>query len=292
VTLRATDASGNTSTCAARVTVKDVTPPTALCKAVTLFLNDQGKAILTAIQMDNGSTDNCSIISRSLLIGNFNCGDISTPVTNTLTFTDGSGNTSSCNALITVKDNLVPTAVCQNTTVNLGPSGFATVQSMALAINSFDNCSVTSYSPVAKTYTAANLGANDLVITVKDFSGNAASCTSVVTVLPNGPSEQPGFEDPSKFTHGISSGKASSVATVYPNPSSGAANLAFELPTEQAYQILVQDLTGKVLRMQQGLGIQGDNNVELELQGLSSGLYLVELRAAPLKIMLRLFLQK
>ena len=292
VTLRATDASGNTSTCAARVTVKDVTPPTALCKAVTLFLNDQGKAILTAIQMDNGSTDNCSIISRSLLIGNFNCGDISTPVTNTLTFTDGSGNTSSCNALITVKDNLVPTAVCQNTTVNLGPSGFATVQSMALAINSFDNCSVTSYSPVAKTYTAANLGANDLVITVKDFSGNAASCTSVVTVLPNGPSEQPGFEDPSKFTHGISSGKASSVATVYPNPSSGAANLTFELPTEQAYQILVQDLTGKVLRMQQGLGIQGDNNVELELQGLSSGLYLVELRAAPLKIMLRLFLQK
>ncbi len=36
----------------------------------------------------------------------------------------------------------------------------------------------------AKVHTTAHLGNNNLTITVKDWSNNAATCVSVVTVLP------------------------------------------------------------------------------------------------------------
>jgi hypothetical protein len=168
VTLSVTDNSGNTSTCTARVTVKDVTPPTALCKNFTIFLNDLGHATLTTANVDNGSTDNCGITSKVLLQTNFNCSDIGAPVNNFLTVTDGSGNSATCTALITVKDVFAPTAICKNTTVPM-MNGSASVYPSILADSSFDNCSITSYLPVVKTYYSP--GVYNLAITVKDWSG-------------------------------------------------------------------------------------------------------------------------
>jgi gliding motility-associated-like protein len=47
-------------------TVSDRTPPDALCKSVTLHLIGDRRATLTAIMIDNGSTDNCGIVSRHI----------------------------------------------------------------------------------------------------------------------------------------------------------------------------------------------------------------------------------
>ena len=273
VTLTVTDAGGNARTCTARVTVKDVTPPTALCKNITITLNDMGKANITIAQVDNGSTDNCSIASRSLLRTDFNCGDIATPVNNTLTITDPSGNVGTCIAQITVKDVFAPTAKCKNTTVSL-VNGSVTVYPAVLADSSYDNCSITSYLPAAKTYYTA--GTFNLLITVKDWSGNAATCTSVVTVLPNGPAEKP--DDKFKIA-------------VYPNPSDGPVTLEFILPAPQAYHLTVYDLTGMAVMRQKGIGVEGPNLVPAILGNLPPGIYFLEVQSEQLKARRRLMLK-
>jgi len=283
VTLTATDLSGNTGTCTSRVTVKDVTAPIALCKNLTIFLNDQGKATITAAQVDNGSTDNCGIVSRTLIRNDFNCGDIASPVNNTLTLKDASGNVSSCIAMITVRDITPPTAVCNNTTVVLGANGSVTVLPSMLADSSFDNCSVTSYLPVAQTYYAP--GVYNLPITVKDWSGNAATCTSVVTVLPNGPSPRPEQEN-------IPEGSPEFKVALSPNPTNGQVFLEFDLPESQAFGLIVYDLTGTAVLRQKGAGSAGKNSLSLQLGSLAPGIYILEVRSEQLKARKRLMLQQ
>ena len=275
VTLTATDLSGNTGTCTAKVTIKDVTPPTALCKNLTINLNDMGKVSLTAAQVDNGSTDNCSISSRVLQRTQFNCGDIGAPLNNFLTITDGSGNSTTCTAVITVKDVSAPTAICKNTTVPL-VNGSVTVYPAILADSSFDNCSVTSYLPVAKTYTAP--GTYNLTITVKDWSGNAGTCVSVVKVTPSAPAEQG------------SDGKFK--VALYPNPTDGFMQLEFELPEDQPYELVIYNLAGKAVLRQKGIGAKGANTVSVEMGNYQQGIYLMEVRSGELKARKRLVLQK
>ncbi len=106
VVLTANDGNGNSTTCSFTVTLKDVTPPTALCKAVTLPLNSSGAASLTTAQINNGSADNCTAaggLALAVLPNSFSCANVGT-LTSNLTVTDAVGNTASCSATITILD--------------------------------------------------------------------------------------------------------------------------------------------------------------------------------------------
>jgi len=46
--------------------ISDETPPIARCNPITLYFNADGMATLTAMMIDNGSTDNCGIVSRQI----------------------------------------------------------------------------------------------------------------------------------------------------------------------------------------------------------------------------------
>jgi len=274
VTLRATDGSGNTGTCTATVTVRDVTAPTILCKPATIFLDIVGKAVLSPSQVDNGSTDNCSIVTRTLSKTQFNCSEIGPPQNVFLTAVDASGNSSMCTAQVTVIDNMAPTAVCRNTTVTLGPNGTVAVYAAMLADSSFDNCSVWSYAPAVRVYTSSNLGNNNLTITVKDFSGNGATCVSVVTVLMNSPNERPDVLVVD--TLGNSDDRSLAVS-LFPNPSAGDVVVAFELPYEQQYNLQVFDLAGQTRHRQEAMGVAGENTLILRRALFSPGIYFLNL---------------
>ena len=181
VTLTVTDGSGNTAKCTAVVTVIDNTPPVAVCKNVTLYLNGQGTASLTATQVDGGSTDNCTIVSRSVSKTSFNCSNIgTTPVT--LTVTDESGNVDSCHATVTILDTIKPVAVCKSITVTL-VNGTATITAAQIDGGSTDNCGIVSTTASQTTFTVANVGPNTVTLTVTDASGNKSTCTATVTVV-------------------------------------------------------------------------------------------------------------
>src|SRR5690606_10915896 len=61
----------------------------------------------------------------------FTCADLGENIVE-VTVTDDSGNVSTCTAVVNVIDNIAPILVCQDTTIELGPDGTATVDPMAL----------------------------------------------------------------------------------------------------------------------------------------------------------------
>ncbi len=101
VILSVKDNNGNIGTATAVVTVIDAIAPTVVTQNITVNLNASGNANVTAAQINNGSTDNCSIASYSLSKTSFNCTNVG-PNTVTLTVTDASGNINAANAIVTV----------------------------------------------------------------------------------------------------------------------------------------------------------------------------------------------
>ncbi|NNK88266.1 MAG: HYR domain-containing protein, partial [Flavobacteriaceae bacterium] len=102
VTLTVTDSfDGSTDSCSATVTVQDNMAPNAICQDITVQLDNNGNASVSAAQVDNGSNDNCGIASLSLSQTAFTCADVGAN-TVTLTVTDDNGNTDTCTATVTV----------------------------------------------------------------------------------------------------------------------------------------------------------------------------------------------
>ena len=292
VTLKVTDPGGNMATCTAIVTVKDQGAPTAKCKNINVFLDDNGYASITPAAVNNGSFDNCGLVTLSINVSQFDCGQIGgTPVTVVLKVIDQYNNQSSCLAYVTVKDAIKPTAICENVTVQLNAQGKVTVYPSSLALNSIDNCSVWAYSPTAKVYTCANLGNNFLTITVKDFSNNFDVCVSTVTVVP-----APGGCNINLNAPGAPGGALLTVDAlalrVYPNPTVGRVQLAFGLPAEQPYTLRLFDLTGRLLLHRADAGSAGENVVSLDLGDWAAGLYILEVQTDGLKEQQRLVIQR
>ncbi len=185
VTLSVTDAGGNVSTCTAVVTVYDHIAPVARCKDFVLNLQAGGTAMLTANDIDNGSTDNCSNLTKTLSKTTFNCSNVGTN-TVTLTVTDAGGNSSSCTATVIVKDLTPPTAVCKNITAYLDNTGKSVITPSMVDNGSSDNCGGSIMLSLSKTtFDCTNRGTNTVILTVIDASGNSATCTSIVTIVDN-----------------------------------------------------------------------------------------------------------
>jgi hypothetical protein len=193
ITVTVKDANNNSSTCATtfKVCLFESIPPTAVCKDITVALNASGNASITGTDVDNGSSDNCGIASRTVSPSTFTCANKG-PNTVTLTVTDPSSNSATCTATVTVVDNTPPTALCKDITVNLSATSPGTVTVNAADINngSTDNCGVTQLlidGAASKIFGCGNKGANTVTLTVKDASNNAATCTATVTVVDNTP---------------------------------------------------------------------------------------------------------
>jgi uncharacterized protein YrzB (UPF0473 family) len=126
VTLTVTDANGNVSTCDAQVTIEDNVAPTAICQDITVQLDANGEVTITAADIDNGAIDNCGTVTLTIDGGasdqTFDCTSVGVQ-TVTLTVTDANGNVSTCDAQVTIEDNVAPTAICQDITVQLDANG-------------------------------------------------------------------------------------------------------------------------------------------------------------------------
>lgn len=82
--------------------VQDSTPPVVQCQALTVQLDSNGLAIITPEQIDNGSSDACGIASMRLSQDTFGIADVGMQ-TVILMVMDSSGNSSSCEAMLTVE---------------------------------------------------------------------------------------------------------------------------------------------------------------------------------------------
>ncbi len=102
--------------------------------------------------------------------------------TNTFEYDDGVNPVQTCSFDVTISDTENPVAVCQNITVQLDASGNVSIIASDVDNGSSDNCGIASLSISPDSFTCANIGMNNVILTIEDASGNVSTCTAVVTV--------------------------------------------------------------------------------------------------------------
>ena len=174
----------NTVVYAFDVIVSDVTAPTAVAQNITIHLNANGTAGITAAQVNNGSSDNCGIATMVLNKTNFDCSNVGEN-TITLTVTDVNDNSSTATATVTVIDNIAPTAVAQNLTIHLNANGTAGITAAQVNNGSSDNCGIATIVLDKTNFDCSNVGEHTVTLTVTDVNGNSSSATATITVVDN-----------------------------------------------------------------------------------------------------------
>lgn len=184
VTLTVTDDVPSSSTCTADVNVVDVTPPVANCQGITVTTDASGVATITASMVNNGSTDNCTLISNvNVSPFSFNSSQLGVN-TVTLNLEDQAGNTSSCAADVIVLDGTAPEAICQDVAFYLDEFGSVTINATDIDDGSSDNVGITSYTLDQNTFDCSNLtSASTVTLTVSDAQSNTDNCTATVSIL-------------------------------------------------------------------------------------------------------------
>ena len=107
VLLTVTDNTGNSDSCMALVTVLDTIAPMVVCRSITVQMDANDVARITGLDLDGGTMDNCGQGDLIFSIDQENF-TVEGTYTVALTVTDASGNTSSCNAEVTVQKPLPP----------------------------------------------------------------------------------------------------------------------------------------------------------------------------------------
>lgn len=184
VTLFVTDASGNTGTCTAAITVEDNINPSAICKNAVVSLDDNGEGSIGTDDINDGSNDACGITLLSLNNTDFTCSNVGANGT-TLTVMDANGNVSTCAATVTVQD-LIPAVIeCRQLLSTTTTQGFCSAEDLTILppFSLFDNCGAEN---VTFTRTPAvndfPLGETILNWTGTDANGNTSTCQSLVMV--------------------------------------------------------------------------------------------------------------
>jgi hypothetical protein len=178
VTLTVTDVNGNESTASAIVTVNSATVVT---QDITVQLDANGNASITAAQIDNGSFYACGTTTLELDTTSFTCANVG-PNTVTLTVTDGNGNPSTATATVTVQDTTAPTVLTQDITVQLDASGNASITVAQIDNGSSDTCGIASVTINTDTFSCEDIGDNIVILTVTDVNGNQSTATAIVTI--------------------------------------------------------------------------------------------------------------
>ena len=184
VVLTVTDVNKNVSTCNTEVTVLDTVSPVAVCKPVTVYLDEFGQGTIAEDSIDNGSADACGILSFDTDVTSFSCSDVLETNPVVLTVTDVNKNVSTCNTEVTVLDTVSPVAVCKPVTVYLDEFGQGTIAEDSIDNGSADACGILSFDTDVTSFSCSDvLETNPVVLTVTDVNKNVSTCNTEVTVL-------------------------------------------------------------------------------------------------------------
>ena len=186
ITLTATDASGNLSTCTFDVIPEDDTNPTIACPLdQTVSSNSSCQFTIVDYTAVGTVSDNCDLsvaVTQSPAFGTI----ITVPTTVTLTAEDDNVNTASCTFLVTPADNDNPNISCPGNQIEDFDADceFDVIDYTTMA-TATDNCSATptvTQSPASGTTIS---GQTTITLTATDTDSNTATCTFEVIPADN-----------------------------------------------------------------------------------------------------------
>jgi hypothetical protein len=273
-TVTVTDAAQNSAT--RQVTVSnstlDITPPVVRAAGFLVALESNGTRTIEAADVDGGSFDACSgLASLRISPSTFTCSNLG-PIQVTLTVTDNAGNSASETVTVVVVDNTAPVVVAAGFQVSL-VNGTRTIEAADVDGGSYDNCgSIASMTLSKTTFTCANVGPNDVTLTVRDNAGNVSSQTVTVLITADGtctPAARPSNTGSLALTGEV--GKLQ----VYPNPATTEATLTFEAQQAGRAQVLVYNSLGRLVATLYDDVAQAGQRYERTLGGthLPAGIY-------------------
>jgi hypothetical protein len=225
VTLIVTDKSGNTATCSASVTVRDLILPTITCPANVTINVDANQCYATNVIASLGqpvTNDNCLPVRDTLrrFNGDTLRSNTQLPVgNNTIVWivTDRHNNTSSCSQTVTVRDNILPSISCPANITVTAAANACTANATYTAPTGTDNCPGATTTRTSGLASGASypIGVTTNIFMVTDASGNSAACSFTVTVRDTVP---PTITCPSNITVNAANGTC-------------AANVNYTAPT-------------------------------------------------------------
>lgn len=176
VTLTATDAAGNTSSCSFNVIPTDSTSPTITCPPdQNVFFNASCQYTLIDYTTVAVFSDNCGGVNVAQFPGAGSIFSSSTPVT--ITVTDAAGNTSNCTFNVIPSDTTSPTITCppdQNVFYDANCLFIlADYTSVAVANDNCSNVNVTQFPGAGSSFSATA----SVTLTATDAAGNTSSCS-------------------------------------------------------------------------------------------------------------------
>jgi gliding motility-associated-like protein len=160
----------------------DTIPPSISTQNISVYLDANGEANITASQINNGSADNCGIDSFAINFSAFDCDDAGVNVV-TLTAWDTTGNSSSAASNVTILDTIPPSISTQNISVYLDANGEANIAASQINNGSADNCGIDSFAINFSAFDCDDAGVNVVTLTAWDTTGNSSSATANVTIL-------------------------------------------------------------------------------------------------------------
>ncbi len=180
-----TDQCGNASTCAIQIVVEDEGAPICNTQDITVSIPATGGSVTIAGDaVDDNSADDCgTIVSYSVTPDTFTCDDLGDN-TVVMTVTDQSGNSSTCEATVTVEDLVAPLCVATPLDITLNVDAPVTITADQIDGGSMDTCGTVVLLEVnPNTFDCSNVGENTVTLTVTDDNGNTSECTTTVTIF-------------------------------------------------------------------------------------------------------------
>jgi len=189
VMLTVIDDSGNSTMCAATITVVDLTSPTITQCADnrTLPADSSCQAVVPDLTGEVEATDNCDlapVVTQSPAAGTVLALG---PRLVTLTVTDAAGNSTACMALVTVVDTMGPVITCPvDVTVATDPAACEAANVEIGSATCEDNCSTCTVTATRGDGLAMSApyppGETIVTWTATDSASNQSLCTQKITV--------------------------------------------------------------------------------------------------------------
>lgn len=183
-TVTYTSVDGCSATDQIQVNVSCNTPPTAVCKPVSISVDNNCEGNADAVEFDNGSSsgDGGELKYTVSPAGPYAIGETKV----TLTVTDSKGESSSCSTTITVTDTELPTiSTLQDLLLTNDPGSCTATLTLTVPVTA-DNCQVERVSN-DKTDNIFPEGETIVTWTVTDTHGNSNSTTQKVIVTNEDP---------------------------------------------------------------------------------------------------------